>query len=1049
MSTIQAESTASSPSALPDSALLLIDARAKEPIRAELLGLEHLEALARRLAAACVPASPRRAASPLLRRFEDNGKVLGRAHRRILREAPARDEGGGLEAEWLVDNYHIIEDVLREVRQDLPPGYDEELPKLAAGALKGYPRVYALALALVAHTDGELHEDRISGFVQAFQAVSPLTIGELWAVPIMLRLVLLENLRRLADQMRQSRDERQQAQDWAARNLAGTGPGGRADPFPCLTGPFVVRLRQLALRAEPSPVAAAALERLEAELARRGDDPDEVLRREHDRQAANPVSIGNCVVSLRLLSAIDWNTFFEEHSRVEAILRADPAGVYPLQDFATRDRYRKELERIARWSGADQLEVARRVVELAGAATPRTAQNHVGFSLIGPGQGGLKAEFGSRPPWRERLLNGTLDHPEAVYFGSIAALWVLLLAALATLAGASGANSFQLALTLAALLLPAGEVAVRLVNHLITLLLPPRTLPKMDFLRGGIPDDCATFVVMPSMLTSRRGTAELLERLEIHYLADPDPNFVYALLTDYADAPHEHLPEDRGYLDAALEGIRALNRRYAPGGPDKFFLLHRHRQWNPVQGCWMGWERKRGKLSEFNRLLRGTLGTSYSTISGDLGPWIRQIRFVITLDADTQVPRNSARRMVATLAHPLNQPRFDPDQGRVVAGYGILQPRVGFHLLAPTRSRFSGILAASAGIDPYATAVSDHYMDLFGTGSFTGKGIYDVDAFEAATGSTFPENRILSHDLIEGNYARCGLVTDVELFDDFPARYHAYARREHRWVRGDWQILPWLGRRVPTAAGGRVANPLPVVERWKIFDNLRRSLVPPALVVLLALGWTVLPGSPWLWTAAALAVPALPLIKQIFGTLVRTVRGRTLAGLRQWRDSVPATATQALLATAFLADQARLLVDATARTLVRLYVTRRNLLEWETAAATESRLRTTIGQFYATMWPAPALAVALLGLIVAAKEPGKRTEALLAAGPILAAWFVSPVVAFWVSRPRPTAERPLADVGRRALRRVARKTWLFFETFVGDDDHWLPPDNFQEEPDGR
>src|SRR5262249_38528645 len=376
-----------------------------------------------------------------------------------------------------------------------------------------------------------------------------------------------------------------------------------------------------------------------------------------------------------------------------------------------------------------------------------------------------------------------------------------------------------------------------------------------------IPADCATFVVMPTMLLRPESAEVLTQRLEVHYLSNPDPQLRYALLTDFADSSAEHMPEDETYLRLALECIKDLNDRYCPKGPDRFFLFHRRRQWNPVQNCWMGWERKRGKLEEFNRLLRGARDTSFTVQSGDLGR-LPAIRFVITLDADTKLPREAAQRLVATLAHPLNQPRFDPEQGRVVEGYGVLQPRVSLSLVAAARSLFAHWFTGSAGIDPYTSAVSDVYQDLFGSGTYTGKGIYDVVAFAATAGQAFPDNHILSHDLIEGNLARCGLVTDIEFLDDFPARYHVYALREHRWVRGDWHLLPWLFRKVPVPGADRRkrANPLPALERWKILDNLRRSLVAPALVLLAVLGWTVLPGSPWFWTGLTLLVPALPLV---------------------------------------------------------------------------------------------------------------------------------------------------------------------------------------------
>jgi cyclic beta-1,2-glucan synthetase len=1039
--TIDPTSLASDPTSSP-----FIDPRGEAPIRAELFGVDRLEALARRLASAAVVEPESKAGDLLLGRFAENGQVLVRTHRRIVGEID-RPEGRGIDADWLADNFHIVEEVLREIKQDLPSGYYSELPKVAVGHVRGYPRVYTLALALVAHTDSELDEPRITRFLEAFQSVAPLTIGELWAVPTMLRLVLVENLRRLAERMVRSWDESLLADVWvherfpAAVDANGDAeplpePNDAVSPFPTLTDPTIVRLVRL-LR-DRGPSAGSTLTRLESQLADRGNNAGQVLREEHRRQAANQVSVGNCVISLRLLSVIDWNVFFEQNSSVEVLLRSEPSGVYALQDFATRDRYRRVIEKVARRSKVIEEVVARKVIDLATegmSASP--AKGHIGYYLIDKGRPALNRYFSYKAPWRERLFDFVVGHPTLTYFGSIGLLMLGLIAPLVAFGAGSAVGIGLLVLLVLALILPASDIAVGLVNHIVTLLMPPRKLARLDF-KEGIPADCATFVVVPSMLVGRDSASNLLERLEITYLANPDPRLRFALLTDFADAPEEHRPEDDVYILKALDGVRALNERYAGAGLDRFFLFHRRRSWNPVQGCWMGWERKRGKLSEFNRLLRGDRDTNYVIQSAEPAS-LPRIRFVITLDADTILPRESARRLVGTLAHPLNAPRFDPAKRRVVEGHGVLQPRVSYHLFAATRSRFAGLLASSAGIDPYSNAVSDIYMDLFDSGSFTGKGIYDVDAFEAAVGHTFPDNQILSHDLIEGNYARCGLVTDVELFDDFPPRYHAYALREHRWARGDWQLLPWLGRSVPTPDGSK-PNPLPILERWKIFDNLRRSLVPPSLVLLLVLGWTVLPGSPWLWTGFALLVPALPIVQLILGAFVGAIRSGSPGAILGIGHYFPATAGQALLWIAFLADQARRLIDAIVRTLNRLFVSHRRLLEWETAAATERRLGTGVANFFRTMWPSPAWAVAI-GVLVGFVRP----LALPAAAPVLLAWFVAPIVAFWVSRPGRATESPLTQVERAELRRIARKTWHFFETFVGEEDHWLPPDNYQED----
>ncbi|HTU17645.1 MAG TPA: glucoamylase family protein, partial [Gemmataceae bacterium] len=823
----------------------------------------------------------------------------------------------------------------------------------------------------------------------------------------------------------------------SARGADATPLAGTLHP----SDPFVVRALEV-LRQEGRP---AVLEQVEEYLTQRGLDINEIVRRENQRQAVNQVSVGNCMTSLRLLSALDWNVFFERTNLVEPMLREDPAGVYAKQDFATRDRYRQIVEKLARGSGVEEIEVARRVVKHArGHDAPR---NHVGYYLIGTGRTELQRELGYRPGPRERLLETILKYPQSVYFGSIVTLMVLLLGLLVFMrivAGGSVSPWLWLLAGLAALL-PVSDLAVGVTNYLLTLILPPRTLPRLDF-KEGIPEDCAAFVVIPSMLAHADSAAALAEKLEIHYLANPDPQLRFAALTDFTDAPTEHQPKDEGYIHDALERIAALNRRYAPDGPPRFFLFHRKRLWNPSEGCWMGWERKRGKLDEFNRLLRGDRNTTYTVRSSEVEV-LSRIRFVITLDFDTQLPHETARRLIGTLAHPLNQARFDPRHGRVVEGYGILQPRISFHLPAAHRSRFTRLWVGSAGVDPYSAAVSDIYQDLFGAGTFTGKGIYDLDAFERSTGETFPDNHILSHDLIEGNFARCGLVTDIELFDDYPVRYHVYARREHRWVRGDWQLLPWLGRKAPVPAMGQPSqrvwrtNPLPLLERWKIFDNLRRSLMPPALVLWLVLGWTVLPLPLGLSSVLALLVLALPLLLQVFGTLYFAVKGRSLAGLRDLARNGWITVSQVVMNSIVLLYQAYLSIDAVVRTLARLLVTRRRMLEWETAASADRRLGAALQYFWKTMWPGTALSVGFAVMVLLV-----RPDALPAAAGFLLAWLLSPLLAWWVSQDRQVRRKPLSAAERRDLGVIARKTWGFFESFVGAEDHWLPPDNFQEEP---
>jgi cyclic beta-1,2-glucan synthetase len=1034
----------------------------RDPIRGELLGPDRLRAHAAEVARTSADASlrpPRKA--DLLDQINHDTRALREAHRQIVGRNARREPISGA-AEWLLDNFHIITEALREVRTDLPPGYYDRLPKLIGGSLAGFPRVYWLALELVAHTDSALEELTLTDFIRAYQAETPLTIGELWAVPIMLRLVLVENLSRLAEGVTRGLAERIEARHWAER-YSEVGAGLVTD----LVGPVGHQLdgtggrRVVAVLDElrRGDLPRARIEPFETAAREHGVPLDDLLRQERDRQAADVVSVSNCVTSLRLLTAVDWPAFYEATSLVTDRLRRDPAGVFDLQDFATRDRYRQAVEVLARGSGMDELSVCDRVLERAGTYRPPTntgkldvsPEAHVGYYLIGDGRPALAREIGYRPNWHFGRLAFFAAHARGLYLGGIALTTAVILALIA--AYGSSAGVLWITVLVVAALLPATELAVGVVNHLVTKAVPPNTLPKLDF-SNGIPADCTTFIVIPTLLTRAEGTTALLDRLETHYLSNPDPQLRFALLTDWADAPGERQPGDEALVQTALAGVEALNRRYAAGGPLLFFLFHRRRLWNPAQAVWMGWERKRGKLSEFNRLLLGATDTTYFVTSVPLSDVPRAV-FVVTLDSDTQMPRETASRLIGTLAHPLNRPQFDPGAGRVVSGYGVLQPRVSVSLPAARRSRFTRLLAGSAGIDPYTTATSDVYQDLFGIGTFTGKGIYDVRAFEAATGPAFPENHILSHDLIEGNFARCGLVSDIELIDDIPARYHAYSRREHRWVRGDWQLIKWLGRQIPAAnpdqspsgdtAPARVGNVLPAVERWKVLDNLRRSLVPPALVVWFLLSWTVLPGSAVVWTLVGLAVPLLPLLVNLPSWLWR-VAARPLAAWRVVRDIGPgvlATAGQALLQTAFLPHQSYMLVDAVVRTISRVFITGRHLLEWETAAAAERRLGNKLSDFMRFM-PAQPVVGALGAGVVLLVQPWCWPAAI----PVIALWLGGPAIAYWVSQPGIRGVRQLSQTERDAMRRIARKTWDFFETFVGAEDHGLPPDNFQELPKG-
>ena len=1016
----------------------------EKPLRDELLSIERLEERAKALAARLtVDPTPRWNARDVFPRFADNARVLREAYLTMAQDVH-KGEFVTPAAEWLLDNYHLVASEIRDVRQNLPRAYYRELPKLATRQLAGDARVYAMAVELVRHSDSRLVRQQLLRFMNSYQTVAPLTIGELWAWPSMLKLALIENLRRLAEEAIAARGARRAADDYVAR-IDATGHG-RLPPLPPEIHPaFVVQLLQRAR--EYGPRLSAVRATLDAHLRAQRTAAEEAIRSEHRRQAAAQVSVANVITSLRLLSTLDWSQYFESASLVEGVLQRDPAAVYGSMDFLSRDRYRQAVEELADGTGEGQLRVALRTVESARQAAESGLSGravHVGHHLIGKGRADLESDVAYRPPLHRRVRRLVFAHATAAYLGTIGLLTALLLGLGFVYAQKHGASPWTLAWVALLLLLPASDVACAVVQGLCVRLAPPRRLPRLDFL-GGVPESARTIVVVPTLLTSVERVSELLEHLEVLALGNLDPRVHFAVLSDFADAPARDMPDDEAILSAARAGTLALNALHAEGRGDRFYLVHRVRQWNPGEGVWMGWERKRGKIEEWNRLLRGATDTSFSVEVGDAGVF-PAVRYCITLDSDTRLPRDAAKKLIGIAAHPLNQPHFDPRLGRVTEGYGILQPRVSVTLASAAGSLFARLYAGHTGVDPYTTAVSDTYQDLFAEGIFTGKGLYDVDAFVTALEGRVPENALLSHDLFEGLYARTALVTDVEVVDDYPSSVLAHARRRHRWVRGDWQILWWLFPVVPTRSGLR-RNRLPLISRWKILDNLRRSLMAPATVALLLLAWTILPGRAWVWTAAVLAALAF----NLFPLALKTVGGPP--PLQPWRvflrvvgEDAQTALAQIGLHVTFLASQAWESVHAIGLTLVRLAATQRRMLEWETAAVSAERGHGRNGARTFVMEMIASPLIALVGVVVVGVA---RPAALVTAVPVLVLWAAAPLVAHALSRPVPGRRLELGPEDRAFLERVARDTWRYFEDFMGSEDHGLPADNFQETPEPR
>ena len=1025
------------------------DDRLAGPIRGELLGVDQLAERARTVARHERIREGRRGfwrPAPLLERLMGTREILDYAHHRLT-EASERTEVGPA-GDWFLDNYHVVQEHIREVRASLPGSYYRELPELTDGALAGYPRAYEIAITIISHTEGRVDLDNTHTVVGAFQEVAPLRIGELWAIPAMLRLALIENVRRMALRTVNRLDEVERADAAANQLLAAAEHSSEAlgealveflDNKRPLSAIFVARFLQ---RLRLSPSAFAPLGWLEQWMAEEGMPAELAASLSTNRLAITQLMMANSITSLRTIGRMDWRTFVERQSVMDAELRRDPARFYDRMTFETRDHYRHVVERIAMRTKNEEAVVARAVVELASEHAARDLEGalkaHVGYWLIDDGLPELQRRFGYRPKVREAIHRLILRHPNPVYFGGIILATIAALLALVALGGRDAWDAW-LAVVLFGLLL-ASDIAISVVNRLVVAYLPPRILPKLD-VSEGIPAELSTAVVIPTLFGSVDTVEEMLETIEVRFLANRDAHLRFAILSDFTDAATETTPLDDEILAAAINGVKSLNERYSPTRQDAFYLFHRPRKWNPAQGVWMGWERKRGKLSEFNHFVRGSARDAFSVVVGNVDA-LRGIRYVITLDSDTLLPPGAAEQLIGTLAHPLNRAVYDRDRGRVTRGYGILQPRVGVSLPSAQASYFARLMSGQPGVDPYTTAVSDVYQDLHGEGSFTGKGIYDLDAFERATKGRFPENRLLSHDLIEGNFARAGLVTDITVYDDYPAQYLTYTSRKHRWLRGDWQLLQWLTRWVP-GPDGLERNRLGALSRWKIFDNLRRSVVEIAVMVFLVAGWWILPGSAVRWTILAFLALASPWLISLLIAVLRPPLDKS------WRPYYAGVARDALnsveqvaVAIVFLPHQAWIAMDGIVRTLNRLFITKRQMLEWTTASQMERRMKLDASAWkrpWRKMWPTAALAAGLLALV----PPSTGAFEL---APLFALWLVSPFIAHALGLPVQRRQWQMPDDKRETAIRYAGLHWHFYDRFVTEKTQWLAPDNFQEDP---
>ncbi len=967
-------------------------------------------------------------------------------------------------AEWLLDNYYVLEEQVNGLRKELTKKSYFDLPILKKGDYRGFTRIFALAIELVAHTHGQIEEETLLKYLEAYQSHNILFEREIYIIPAMLRLVLIENVRLICEDILETREQWNLADEtvekWSKETRTDAGKivalfkdNGKAisDAIDTANPSYVEHLFYGLRR---SGRRYSDILRYIDENLDKFDTTTEILaQKEHNAQAASTVSMGNCIVSLKYLSGMNWTNFFDAASYLERILQQDPLVTYGLMDVNSRFYYKNKVEEIAKSYGVSELYIAKEALSLAQDAMsagvlssdgePEDKRRyHIGYYIVSKGRQKLEQQQTKTPKSLVWLKKKMEIHQGILYMISIVVCTILLtsMAVGYTLYQSNAKSLFYGILTALVVLLPVSEMIVSSINWLVCRLKKPAIFPRLA-LKDGIPENMSAMVVIPALLSDKKRVVELVENMENHYLGNKEKNLYFALIGAFKDSGHETDQDDKSIIQEASDRILALNDKYASGKKDLFYFYNRQRTFNEIDHNWTGWERKRGALMEFNELLLGATDTSFSYCSHELLP-DANIKYVITLDADTILPLGMAKKMIGTMAHPLNKPVIDMEKGIVTEGYGLIQPKVSFDSDSSNRSVFSRIYTGQEGLDPYASATSDVYQDLFGEGIFTGKGIYDLHVFQTVLKGKLPENAILSHDLLEGSFVRAAMVSDLELVDAYPSRFNSFMARLHRWIRGDWQLILWLRSGIHAKNKMRIRNPLSHVSKWKMADNLRRSLLAPSVMVLLALGLSVLPGPGGFWVGLALASMGVPLVlsllTQIFsGGLKADSIKRHLPGF----FGIKASIFQFLLAVVFLPYQAFMALDAIVVTLIRVFITRKNMLEWVTSSDADKMQPNSIKSYILTM----SVSV-VAGIGMAALSFWYKPENWALGVVLLVAWVFSPVIAYWISKEDPRQAEMLQDKDLLELRRIARKTWRYFEEFADHKNNHLAPDNHQEEP---
>lgn len=936
--------------------------------------------------------------------------------------------------EWLLDNFYIIEEIIKNINNELTEKKYKNLPGISNGMYKGFARIYVLATEIVAYTDNKIDDEKLELCLTAYEKKKTLTMEEMWNLPLFIYIALIENIRAVCEKIYISQIQKYKVEEMVERLVEKkkTEKSELKENFRIYKNssyPFIeymsYKLKKYGKNGLPY------LNILEEQVNKKGITISEVIKKEHFDIAIQKVSIGNSITSIREISRINFSNLFEKINGVEEILRKDPLGIYEKMDYKTKEYYRNAIKKLSKKTNISEIYIAKKALELSQKAK-KEKRLHIGYYLIGRGIPILRASLGLKNSKRNKKAKNYLVSIYSITTILTIILWLYL-----------NEKINWLVATLISIIsvVPISEICIKILNYILSKIVKPKPIPKLA-LTEGIPEEYSTMVVVPTILNSKEKVNELFQKLEVYYLANKEENIYFTLLGDCTASQNEKEAVDKEITKAGIDKARQLNEKYAKHTNEKFFFLYRNRVWNRGEKCYLGWERKRGMLCQLNEfLLTNDNKFQVNTIKQKL-----KIKYVITLDADTNLILGSAKELIGAMAHILNKPVLDKNKMIIVDGHALIQPRVGIDLEESRKSLFSKIYAGAGGTDSYTNAISDIYQDSFDEGIFTGKGIYDLELFHKILCNEFPENKILSHDLLEGNYLRCGLATDILVLDGFPAKYSSYIIRQHRWIRGDWQISGWLKNIITIKNGNKKLNPINSISKFKILDNLRRSLLPitTAMLLIISAILEILKIPNTLITIISIIALTIPTILDILDYIVfkKSLNQQTISAhknLVKTISGIKASIIRAILEILFLPHKAYIALNAIIKTIYRLNISKQNLLEWMTSEEAEQQNKNSLLEYYKLMIPN-----LIIGIILIIATLIYKKLIFIVFGMI---FLIAPIIAWYISQEKHQIKEieKLKNEEIEYCMEIAKRTWKFFEENINEQNNFLPPDNYQED----